>query len=100
MHITAIASYGGGERWRWSEGGRERKRQERSCHVTMAAHFLFFFSPAKSASEKCVFFFNGVGCKADMAVLSELLVHFAALRIPFCVSVEIREQTITVISSQ
>lgn len=54
-------------------GGKREKKTGEKLSVTMAAHFLFFFSPAKSASEKCVFFFNGVGCKADMAVLSELL---------------------------
>lgn len=40
------------------------------------------------------------GSAADVAVLSELLVHFAVLRIPFCVGVQIREQTISLISSQ
>lgn len=63
-----------------------KKREKLS--VTMAA-----------PSEKCVFV-NGAGCEADVAALTELLVHFAALRIPFCVNVEIREQTISIISSQ
>lgn len=45
-------------------------------------------------------FVDGGGCKADITSLSELLVHFSTLRIPFCVSAEIREQTITVVSSQ
>lgn len=57
-----------------------------------------FFSEI-SASEIFVFV-DDAGCKADVAALSELLVHFSALRIPFCVSSEIREQTITVVSSQ
>ncbi len=78
-----------------AERGGERVRGEK-LSVTMAA--LFFFSD-KSASGKCVLV-AGAGCRADVAVLSELLVHFAALRIPFCVSVEIREQTITTSGSQ
>lgn len=79
-------------------GGKREKKTGEKLSVTMAAHFLFF-PQWNQPVKKCVFV-NGVGCKADMAVLSELLVHFAALRIPFCVSIEIREQTITVISSQ
>lgn len=80
-------------------GGKREKKTGEKLSVTMVAHFLFS-PPVKSASKKKSVFVNGVGCKADMAVLSELLIHFAALRIPFCVSIEIREQTITVISSQ
>ncbi len=80
----------------WEE--KREKKTGKKLSVTMAACFFFF--SAKSASEKCVFV-NGAGCTADAAVLSELIVHFAALRIPFCASVKIREQrTITIISSQ
>lgn len=61
----------------------------------MAAHYTYIYISVQSASEKCVFI-NGAGCKADVAALSELVVHFAALRIPFCLSVAIREKTIIV----
>lgn len=93
-HITAIISYGGGERWRWSERRRERKRGVK-LSVTMAASFFLFFFSAKSPSEKCVFI-NGVGCCRAFRARCP----FAALRIPFCVSVEIRERTISVFSLQ
>lgn len=62
MHSTAVVSYGGGERWRWSERRRERERWEK-LSVTMAARF---FLPA---CERCAFV-NGAGCTADIAALS------------------------------
>lgn len=79
--------------------GEEREKERREAVSNHGSTFSFFSFPVKSASEKRAFV-DGVGCKADVAVLSEPHVHFAALTIPFCVSVKIRERTITIISLQ
>lgn len=62
--------------------GEEREKDRREAVSNHGSTFSFFSFPVKSACEKRVFV-DGVGCKADMAVLSELHVHFAALRILF-----------------
>lgn len=71
------------------EMGWKKKRREKPS-VTMEA-WLFTWNH---------WFVNGAECEADAAELAEQVGHFAARRIPFFASVEIREQTVTVTSSR
>lgn len=51
VHVTAVVSYGGGERWRWSERRRERKKREAVSNHGSRFFFLCFSPPVKSPSD-------------------------------------------------
>lgn len=71
---------------------REREIDRREAVSNHGSQFLFF--------QECQPVKNVYLLMVQRVQETLLAVHFASLRIPFCVSVEIREQTISLISSQ
>lgn len=81
---------------RGGDGVRGKDRRE-----AVSNHGSTFFFFLRNINQGNFFVFvDGGGCKADITSLLELLVHFFRSEDSLCVSAEIREQTITVVSSQ